>query len=84
MKKSNLNLTLLASSCMIIMGMSPDALAQFNKYKSKTKFTNSKSKTSTNNSVAPTPIIDIPDTGKSAKDLLDKKVNGDTSELPSA
>lgn len=81
MKKSNLNLTLLASSCVIIMGMSPDALAQFNKYKSKTKFTNSKSKTTTNNASTTTPVIDIPDTGKSAKDLLDKKMNGDTTNF---
>lgn len=81
MKKSNLNLTILASSCMIIMGMSPDALAQFNKYKSKTKFSNNKAKATSTNSVAPTPVIDIPDTGKSAKDLLNKKMNGDTTNF---
>lgn len=80
MKKSNLNLTLFASSCLIIMGMSPDALAQFNKYKSKTKFTNNKTKTTTNSATA-TPVIDIPDTGKSAKDLLNKKMNGDTTNF---
>jgi general secretion pathway protein D len=77
MKKNKFISPLLISSVVLISGVSPDVMAQFNKYKSKTKFTPTKSKTPTSTP----PIVDIPDTGKSAKSLIDKKLNGDTTNF---
>ena len=79
MKKENLVSPLILSSAMAILAMSPDALAQFNKFKSKTKFNTTKAKL--NAPVNSGSNFEIPDTGKSAKSLLEKKSMGDTTNF---
>ncbi len=71
MKKMKQIPLVLFSSTILISGISPDVMAQFNKYKSKTKFTPAKKteKTLPTNNDG----ISIPDTGKSATELLNKK-----------
>ena len=66
MTKKNVWLSpLLTASLLITAGLSPEVMAQFDKYKSKTKFNKA-------SSAKPTDDIAIPDTGKSARALLDK------------
>lgn len=77
MKKNKLVSPLLVTALALSSGMSPDVLAQFNKYKSKTKF-NSKSTSPVNTTQSSD--IAIPDTGKSAKSLLNK-AKGDTTNF---
>lgn len=67
--KKNVYLTkVLTASLVMTAGLSPDVMAQFDKYKSKTKFNKNNTKKNSENSNN----ISIPDTGKSAKSLLDK------------
>ena len=66
MTKKNVWLSpLLTESLLNTAGLSPEVMAQFDKYKSKTKFNKA-------SSAKPTDDIAIPDTGKSARALLDK------------
>ena len=65
MKKNVWFTPLLTSTVIITSGLSPEVMAQFDKYKSKTKF-------NTTNSAKPADDIAIPDTGKSATSLLEK------------
>ncbi len=73
MTKKNVWLSPLLSTTLIVTaGLSPEVLAQFDKYKSKTKFnktTTPKKSTSAKDDIA------IPDTGKSAKSLLQDTTN---------
>lgn len=71
-KKNAWQTNLLSATLIITAGLSPDVMAQFDKYKSKTKFNKTK--------VTPVPPpaqdgISIPDTGKSAKSLLQDTTN---------
>lgn len=70
----------LTASLIITAGLSPEVMAQFDKYKSKTKFANPRAKSTT----APMPAqaqptvqdeISVPDTSKSAKALLQDTTN---------
>ncbi len=68
MSKKNVFLSpFLASTFILSAGLSSDASAQFDKYRSKSKFNKSK-----NNSGNTSGEIPIPDTGKSATSLLEK------------
>jgi hypothetical protein len=69
----------LSATLVITAGLSPDVMAQFDKYKSKTRFNNT-SKAQTKPTGLPTKPqvpedISIPDTGKSAKSLLQDTTN---------
>lgn len=66
----------LSATLVITAGLSPEVMAQFDKYKSKTKFgqTKTAAKTATP-STATKEEIAIPDTGKSAKSLLEDTTN---------
>ncbi len=72
MTKKNVWLTpLLSVSVLLTAGLSPAVFAQFDKYKSKTKFNKA-------SAVKKSPVQDeiaIPDTGKSAKSLLQDTTN---------
>lgn len=69
-----MNKNILVVALAVAATLNTDAMAQFNKYKSKTKFKNSKSTSKKSD-------ITIPDTGKSAKDLLNEKDAGDTTNF---
>lgn len=76
MKKNVYLSKVLTVSVLLCAGLSPEVRAQFDKYKSKTKFTrpsNSPSKT-----INP---AEVPDTGKSASSLIDSPPNGDTTNF---
>jgi general secretion pathway protein D len=81
MKKSNLTHPLLIASLIVGSTVSPLSFGQFNKYKSKTKF-----KTGTPSGTYPGVSGDttIPDTGKSAKTLLEKANQADTTNFQAA
>jgi general secretion pathway protein D len=76
MKKNVYVTPLLVITIVLSSTLSSEVYAQFDKYKSKTKFKSSK----TTPPPAATDIV-IPDTGKSAKDLLEAKDNRDTSNF---
>lgn len=70
---------ILSAALLITVGLSPDVMAQFDKYKSKTRFNKPKPITKPGSSAAPTAgpqdDISIPDTGKSAKSLIQDTTN---------
>jgi len=73
MKKNVWLSPLLTSTLLITAGLSPEVLAQFDKYKSKTKFgKTSLPKNATVPAAAQADEIAVPDTGKSASSLLQK------------
>ena len=74
MKKNAWLTPVLSATLLLTAGISPDVMAQFDKYKSKTKFNKSKS-TSKSTEQAPVPTQDFGDTGKSAKSLLQDTSN---------
>jgi general secretion pathway protein D len=74
MKKNAWLTPVLAATLLLTAGISPDVMAQFNKYKSKTKFNKSKP-SSKPAEQAPVPPQDFSDTGKSAKSLLQDTTN---------
>ena len=83
MKNKNAwQVNILFLTLLVTAGLSPEVLAQFEKYKSKTKFNKAKS---SNNPKTPSPVSDditIPNTGKSASSLLNDTSNfvGDEEE----
>ncbi len=81
--KKNVYLTnvLTASILLSSIGLSPKVMAQFDKFKSKTKFSRS-TPPSSMKTAAPSTDISIPDTGKSASSLLDPPAqSADTSNF---
>lgn len=78
MKKTSFVSPLLVTGVVLISGLSPDIYAQFNKYKSKTKFTTKEKATPSKLSVPPGE--EVPDTAKASKSFLEK-VNGDTTNF---
>lgn len=78
MTKKNVWLSpLLTTTLIASAGLSPEVMAQFDKYKSKTKFNKLSSPKAPPSSANPLPQenITIPDTGKSAKSLLQDTTN---------
>jgi general secretion pathway protein D len=74
--KKNVHLSkVLTATLLLTAGLSPEVKAQFDKYKSKTKFT--KSPTARKTQTDPT----IPDTGKSASSLLETAPSQDTTNF---
>lgn len=73
-KKNVWQTKFISATLLLTAGLSPEVMAQFDKYKSKTKFTKSKTvgkaPTSPSLPTAAPEDINIPDTGKSAKSLL--------------
>ncbi len=66
----------LSATLILSAGLSPDVMAQFDKYKSKTKFSKTKASSPIKKNSAMTPeSISIPDTSKSAKSLLKDTTN---------
>lgn len=74
MKKNVYLSKVLTATMLMSMGLSPEVRAQFDKYKSKTKF-NSPGAVKTTQGVNTPRDIAIPDTGKSAKSLLNDTTN---------
>lgn len=72
-KKNVWQTNVLTATILITAGTSPEVLAQFDKYKSKTKF--NKTKAPAAPTAAPSDNISIPDTGKSATSLLQDTTN---------
>ena len=69
--KKNGTLKLLTVSMALTAGLSPDVMAQFDKYKSRTRFNKP--------AAPPAEGISVPDTGKSATSLIDKAGSADAS-----
>jgi len=74
MKKNAWLTPVLSATLLLTAGISPDVMAQFDKYKSKTRFNRSKT-SSKPAEQTPTPPQDFSDTGKSAKSLLQDTSN---------
>ncbi len=79
MKKNVYLSKVLTATLLLSAGLSPEVRAQFDKYKSKTKF--SRPKASQSKMVAPSDIS-VPDTGKSASSLLDNASSDTTNFAP--
>ncbi|MGZ3808895.1 MAG: secretin N-terminal domain-containing protein, partial [Bacteriovorax sp.] len=85
MTKKNVWLSpLLSTTLLVSAGLSPEVLAQFDKYKSKTRFNKATpSKSAPGTAQGTKEDIAVPDTGKSAKSLLQDTTNfvqGDDEE----
>jgi general secretion pathway protein D len=72
-KKNTWSSLLVSTTLLSSAAMPPVALAQFDKYKSKTRF--NRGKATPPGTAAPADSIAIPDTGKSAKSLLQDTTN---------
>lgn len=83
MKKNvNLSKVLTASLLLTTVGLSPEVRAQFDKFKSKTKFNRPSGAANAKKGVNTPSDISIPDTGKSASSLLDTSPQDTTNFAP--
>ncbi len=83
MKKNvNLSKVLTASLLLTTVGLSPEVRAQFDKFKSKTKFNRPSGAANAKKGVNTPSDISIPDTGKSASSLLDASPQDTTNFAP--
>nr|BDT28061.1 type II secretion system secretin GspD [Bacteriovorax sp. HI3] len=83
MKKNvNLSKVLTASLLLTTVGLSPEVRAQFDKFKSKTKFNRPSGAANAKKGVNTPSDISIPDTGKSASSLLDASAQDTTNFAP--
>ncbi|AUN97968.1 type II secretion system protein GspD [Bacteriovorax stolpii] len=83
MKKNvNLSKVLTASLLLTTVGLSPEVRAQFDKFKSKTKFNRPSGAANAKKGVNTPSDISIPDTGKSASSLLEGSAQDTTNFAP--
>jgi general secretion pathway protein D len=75
MRKNAWLTPVLSATLVITAGLSPDVMAQFDKYKSKTKFNKVTTPARPGSNSTAQEEISIPDTGKSAKSLLQDTTN---------